>query len=284
MKRLVSSFTFFIALGILMAPGFADAAVKPNTASKPVGYDISYPQCGKKLPGSAAFVVIGVNGGTAANTNPCLAEQLAWAKKATKRSKTNEPKIQLYINTANPGEKAREIATWPTNNTDEMGFDTSTHNPYGQCRGANDMACSWQYGWNRAVEAVLDRFMPAAQKADTSKTAKEYTWWLDVETVNTWQAGSPGALARNTASLEGAAAYLRSLEAAVGLYSTAVQWGEITGNTNSTALQGLPNWRPSGSTLVNAVINCSASPLTQGGTVTFTQYVQDGIDKNYSCR
>jgi hypothetical protein len=28
-----------------------------------------------------------------------------------------------------------------------------------------------------------------------------YTWWLDVETMNTWQSGSPAAQARNRATL-----------------------------------------------------------------------------------
>lgn len=72
------------------------------------GYDISWPQCGQDLPDTAAFVVVGVNGGTAANSNPCLAEQLRWASTATTGSVAAVERVQLYLNTANPGEVLEE--------------------------------------------------------------------------------------------------------------------------------------------------------------------------------
>jgi len=282
MKRLVSVVVLLLSTLILMAPATTMAAAK-NSTSEAVGYDISYPQCGKKLPTSAAFAVVGVNGGTAANTNPCLSTQLTWAKKATVKNTTKQPSVQLYVNTGNPGSLIADIMTWPTNNFDKSG--TPTNNPYGQCTGGNDLACSWQYGWNRAEEAVTDRFVPAAQKAGVSTKAGDYTWWLDVELANTWQVGSAEAFARNTATLEGMAAYFTDISrgASIGLYSTAVQWSGVTDSTKSNAFVGLPNWRPSGSTLTNAQTNCKATPLTTNGYVSITQYVQGGIDKNHSC-
>jgi hypothetical protein len=283
MKRLVSFLALAMGIFIVMTPVSAHAATKPNAPKEPVGYDVSYPQCNQKLPSKAAFAIIGVNGGTAANTNPCLAEQLAWAKKATAKNPTKQPSLQLYTNTGNPGNFIADIMTWPTSNFDKSG--TPTTNPYGTCAGGNDRACSWQYGWNRAEEAVVDRFTPAAAKAGVSTAVSDYTWWLDVELANSWQVGSTEAYARNVASLEGAAAYFtdESRNGAIGLYSTALQWTGVTDATASKTFTGLPNWRPSGSTLSNAVLNCKAAPLTSGGYISLTQYVQSGIDKNHSC-
>lgn len=282
MKKYLSLF----ALTLLLAtatPAVALAA-KPGTpgpTAEYVGYDISYPQCGRKLPTGQAFGIVGVNGGTAATTNSCLADQLKWANKSI--GGTKQPLIQLYVNTANPGEVIAQITTWPTTNTDKTGFTTT--NPYGACAGANDQACSWQYGWNRSVEANLDRFAPAAKTAGITASASAYTWWLDVETMNTWQSGSTEALTRNTATIEGMTAYYTAQGAKVGLYSTAVQWNQIVGSTvsNTSNLNGLPNWRPSGASLDNAKTNCSVAPLTTGGFISLTQYVQQNVDKNHSC-
>jgi len=266
-----------IAVSSIAAPTTAAAA---PAAQEQVGYDISYPQCGKKLPTGQSFGIAGVNGGTAANTNPCLADQLAWAAKST--GSTVQPKVQLYVNTANPGEVISQITTWPTSNTDKTGFTTA--NPYGTCTGTNDLPCSWQYGWNRAVEDVIDRFTPAATTAKVNTSPADYTWWLDVETVNTWQTGSPEALARNAATLEGMTSHFRSRGAKVGLYSTAVQWNGIAGTVSPDSnLNGLPNWRPSGSSLANAKANCSVAPLTANGYISLTQYVQQNLDRDHSC-
>lgn len=271
------------AISVSLIPSITFAAKSPPSSTPElVGYDISYPQCGKTLPTDQYFGIAGVNGGTAASTNPCLADQLAWANRS--RTGSTQPKIQLYVNTANPGEVISQITTWPTSNTDKTGYTTT--NTYGICTGANDKACSWQYGWNRAVEANIDRFVPAAQTAGINQSASAYTWWLDVETMNTWQSGSTEALARNTATLEGMTNYFKSKTAAVGLYSTAQQWSQITGSTVSATsnLNGLANWRPSGASLSNAISNCTVPPLTPGGYIALTQYVQQNLDKNHSCR
>jgi hypothetical protein len=286
MKKLhLLSLIAIFALAFIPTSAFAAKPTQSGGGTKTtelVGYDISYPQCGTKLPTGQYFSIVGVNGGKAATTNPCLADQLSWAN--TSQPGSTQPKVQLYVNTANPGEVISQITTWPTNNTDETGYTTT--NPYGTCGGLNDLACSWQYGWNRSVEANVDRFVPAAQQvAGLNQSASAYTWWLDVETGNTWESGSPEALARNTAALEGFAAYYQSKGAAVGLYSTATQWNTITGSTVSSTsnLNGLANWRPSGSTLNNAISNCSVAPLTANGSISLTQYVQQNLDKNHSC-
>lgn len=288
MKKFLSIFvlSFFV---ISVVPSVAFAA-KPENAGKPkppsdggstsemVGYDVSYPQCGKRLPNDHYFGIVGVNGGTAASENPCLAEQLAWANKAKDGSK--QPKIQLYVNTANPAQDSiYNWASWPNS--------SPSGTPYGECAGerTNDKACSWQYGWNRSVETD-SYFLTKAQEAGLSSVnTGSYTWWLDVETMNSWQSGSQEALERNVATLEGFTAYYKSKGANVGLYSTEYQWGVITGNhiKPDSNLIGLPNWRPSGASLSNAINNCNVDPLTSGGIILLTQYVRKNLDHNHSC-
>lgn len=253
---------------------------KPSPTPELVGYDISYPQCGKSLPTDHYFGIVGVNGGNAATANSCLADQLVWANKA--KTGSNQSKYQVYVNTANPGEVMNQITTWPTTSSDTNG--NVPVNPYGACNGANDRACSWLYGWNRSIytEGI---FKAAATSKGLNSNTADYVWWLDVETMNTWQSGSNEALIRNTAAIEGFGAYYESKSAKIGLYSTAVQWTEITGNNISSAskLNGLPNWRPSGASLANAKANCRVAPLTTGGSISLTQYVVKNIDHNHTC-
>jgi hypothetical protein len=258
---------FALVAGVLVAPGAA------NAAPTRVGYDVSHPQCGATLPGAGAFAVVGVNGGLSTRANPCLAAQLRWAA-GSNGSVTSQPRTQLYLNTANPGELRDRVTTWPT----------AGATPYGACGGANDMACSWQYGWERAQNSVVSFFTPAARAAQLDSLPSRYTWWLDVETMNTWQSGSAEALARNRATLEGMTAYLLSRGGRVGLYSTGYQWGQIVGAVPSTSnLVGRNSWLAGATSLTQARSNCSRPPLVPGGRVTLTQYVPDSLDRNHSC-
>lgn len=275
---LVTAFAITPAVAFAAKPGTGGAAPAP---AEKVGYDVSYPQCGKRLPTDHYFAIIGVNGGLANNANKCLADQLAWANQA--KGGTAQPKIQLYVNTANPGELISQINTWPNSATDLNGNVPA--NPYGNgCVGQNDEACSWLYGWNRSIYTESVFKTAAASKGISTDTAT-YTWWLDVETMNTWQSGSNQALIRNTAAIEGFGAYYLSKGAKIGLYSTAPQWTTITGNnvSSTSILKGLPNWRPSGASLSNAKSNCSVAPLTAGGYISLTQYVVKNLDHNHSC-
>jgi hypothetical protein len=251
---------------VLGLPGTAGAA--PST----VGYDVSHPQCGSSLPSGQAFGIVGVNGGTAVKANPCLSAQLRWAA-GSSGAVAAQPKVQLYVNTANPGQVIDQVSTWPT----------TGQNRYGTCDGSNSAACSYQYGTERAANDVRTILGPAARAAGLSATADAYTWWLDVETGNTWQTGSTAALARNRATLEGMADFLTSAGARVGLYSTASQWRQITGTVPSTStLTPLNSWLAGATTLNGAISNCAKAPLTRG-PVVLTQYVVGGLDRDRSC-
>jgi hypothetical protein len=63
----------------LTAPVMPWAVGAAQAAPSLVGADVSYPQCGTPMPTGQAFAVVGVNGGRPTTTNPCLADQLAWA-------------------------------------------------------------------------------------------------------------------------------------------------------------------------------------------------------------
>lgn len=293
-----------------LVAGAAAASADPGMSARDArtGLDVSWPQCGDILPTGVPFAVLGVNGGTAANTNPCLAEQLRWAFDHTTGT-DGQDRVQLYVNTANPGEVVEEyqVSTWPTDNVDGRGADTFDHadearrNPYGRClptpgsyRGyTNDLACSWQYGWNRAVEAVDDRFAPAARAAGVSAAAADYRWWLDVETMNSWQQDGPQADARNAATLEGMAQLYAAEGAEVGLYSTHYQWGRIVGGAVGSPdaaghpiggnLRGAPSWLAGAVTPTAAEVRCTSLSGLTGGPVVMNQYIADDLDHNVSC-
>jgi hypothetical protein len=248
-----------LAATVLM-PWAAGVAAAVPAASTPQGADISYPQCGSPLPTGHAFGIVGVNGGRATTTNPCLDAQLAWAAESS--GGTVHDDIQLYVNTGNPGGQS---PTWPR----------SGSNHHGTCNGSNSRACAYQYGWERALDDATIRGI---------SNPEQYMWWLDVETANTWDYTDGGGI-RNAAVLEGMTEYFTSIGVrGVGLYSTRYQWGEIVGDgvDATSSLNGLSNWRPTGSTQEGAEANCGLEPLTPGGIVEMTQYVMD-FDYIHSC-
>lgn len=272
--RLLALALAFLA-GVLVLPGTASAAPASSPESPArVGYDVSHPQCETDLPRARAFVVVGVNGGLSTRANPCLTEQLTWAAGAS-GAVEGQPATQLYLNTANPGDLLAVINTWPERGT----------TPYGSCDGTNSVACSWQYGWERARNSVVSFFAPAARAARMDSQPARYTWWLDVETMNTWQSGSDGARDRNRATLEGMTAYLESRDARVGVYSTGRQWSEIVGSVGRESnLAYVDSWLAGSSSLADAMTACSDAALVPRGEVTLTQYVRDGLDRNHACR
>lgn len=263
-----------LILSIVPSVAFAKKpADSPSTSTNTIGMDISYPQCGTNVPTDQAFAIVGVTGGLATTTNPCLQTQLEWA--ALSNGSTAQDKIQLYVNTGNPGLLS---SVWPTSST--------PNNPYGTCDGTDSIACAWQYGWDRAEADVNDKFQPAALAAGINANPATYTWWLDVEIANSWKDPITQAdTDSNVAVLEAMTEYFQSVGGTVGVYSTAYQWGQIVGSsvTPDSNLYGLKNWRPAGSTLRDAKKVCAVAPLTPTATVVMTQYTTGGLDYDYSC-
>jgi hypothetical protein len=233
------------------------------TAAGP-GNDVSWPQCGQALPRGQTFAIVGVNNGLANNTNPCLAAQLSWAR--TSPGGTGQPPVALYVNTGNPGTAG---SWWPTSNSYA---GKTVANPYGQCtKGSVGTACSYMYGYAKAYDDATIRGI---------SSPASYTWWLDVETGNSWSTDK----AANRADLEGMAAYFSSIGARTGLYSTGYQWAQIAGTVPpSSNLYTQRSWLAGASLLASATRKCADAPLTGGGKVAMTQYVSGGFDYNKSC-
>jgi hypothetical protein len=254
---------------LLLLPAWpASAAPSPGEGTQStLGNDISWPQCGKPFPVGQAFAIVGVNNGLANNTNPCLEEQLEWA--AASSGITPQPKVSLYVNTANPGSSG---SWWPTSN--EYPIGSAVHNPYGSCDDKDyGKACAYMYGYAKAFDDAYIRGIT---------NPSDYFWWLDVETENSWSATDKDA---NRAVLEGMADFFHSINVkGVGIYSTGLQWGRIVGTvSSSSSLYYLPGWLAGARTLTGAKANCSDPPLTAGGHVVITQFVSRKFDYNHSC-
>jgi hypothetical protein len=250
------------ALMMVTAPAAAAYA-----ASTPTGNDVSYPQCGQALPSGQAFGIVAVNEGVANTTNPCLATEITWAQASS--DATSQPRVSLYVNTADPGNHG--VTDWPATNNNPLGGKLVS-DPYGTCRGANNPACAWQYGWNLAELDAQTRGVPNPGR---------YRWWLDVETINSWESSS----ANNRADLEGMTSYFRRIGGNVGIYSTPKQWDPIVGTVRpNSPLYRLPDWIPGATTLSRAKKNCSLAPLTGGGTVTVVQWSNKPVNRDLACR
>ena len=228
------------------------------------GYDVSYPQCGGALPVGASFGVVGVDGGRPYDPNPCLAEQISWALAGGRPS--------YYVNTANPGPKLS--SHWPLGQT----------TPRRCTRAAPDSsACAYDYGWNAAKDSYARAVAAAASVGAPSVTRA--SWWLDVETGNTWEALEYGETAsyhaNDTAVLKGMRAYLRGRGIrVVGAYSTLHQWDRITGGAR---LGRAPVWYAGLGGATSAANRCSRRFSFTGGPVRWAQFARDGFDANHRC-
>jgi hypothetical protein len=234
------------ALGVVAAPSSPAKAI-PHGA---VGYDISWPQCGRPYPSTGDFGIVGVNDGKPYTGNPCLQSEYAAAAAAPGGA-------GFYLNTANPG-TASTTVNWYGQKA-----------PDASCAPGHDAACAYDYGYNGAAHAVA---YAQAQTGHSTGT----TWWLDVETGNSW---SPTDLGANLASVRGAADFLKTQPGVLtGIYSTHYQWGQITGG----AQVPLPNWVAGAANVVEAKARCAPAWSATGGPVVLAQFF-GAFDGNYAC-
>jgi hypothetical protein len=239
-------------------------ADEPTVTTTATGYDVSYPQCADPLPGAGDIAVVGVNAGTGTTTNPCLVDQLSWGDRIT--ADGGLVRADVYVNTANPGHLGD---WWPTADLTRAGVPVT--NPSGRCAGAEDAACSFVYGYSIGTEDVASRGVTAAA---------DRTWWLDVETMNSWSWDRQA----NLAAVEGMAAAIRAAGGDIGIYSTPRQWKLIVGDaTPSVALAGAPSWIAGATTRAGALGNCAVASLTPAGRVRMVQWVEHGLDHDIAC-
>jgi hypothetical protein len=233
--------------------------------SQPIGYDISYPQCGGQFPRDVAFGIVGVNRGIVYSPNPCLGtgngpSELAWAGLHA----------ELYANTGNPGPQLS--SRWPIGQT--VPRVCAANNP-------DTADCAYDYGWNAAADsygtAVRAYISLGWARPGDNRTPVANHWWLDVETANSWRSDH----SLNVAALQGGADYLASVGAAsVGFYSAPFMWADIVGATSAFA--DYPSWVAGATTLQGAQSRCAGDGFTGGGVV-LAQYLAKGFDANYRC-
>lgn len=257
----------------------ASPAAAAGAPDRELDYDVSYPQCPAvaatppSLPPSAAFTIIGVNDGLAYSENACFVQLYRWAQEHSRVGNGDDngngnaggADIAFYANTGNPGPVLSK--RWPTGQR----FPRA-------CDGSWSVACSYDYGWNSAGYTV------DVVEAKLPGVARNATWWLDVETANSWNKTD---LATNAAALEGFRDRL-AFEApsqTVGFYSNQRQWGLITGATAAGSrinapFADAPNW-VAGATESTAHEYCGDS--FTGAPVVLVQYVKDGLDHDERC-
>ena len=254
-----------VLVGGLAVPAEASAAPSRDLLARERGFDVSYPQCGSALPGGADFAVVGVDGGRPFDVNPCLAEQIAWARTFGRPS--------YYVNTANPGPRLSDH--WPLGQRSPRTCERPR---------PDSEACAFDYGVNAAKDAFARA--RAAALSVGAPDVRRSTWWLDVETHNTWESleyGEQATFLRNdTAVLAGMKrALLRRGVRAVGVYSTAHQWERITGGSSLGHAQV---WYAGVGSRSSAAGRCRDRFSFTGGPVRMAQFLTaSGLDGDLRC-
>ena len=237
----------------------------PAPPVDPIGLDVSWPQCNdEEMPAEFGYAIVGVNRGRVHSENPCLRDQLAWAG----------PDVDIYMNTANPGPNHSEF--WPVGQSEP------------RICAARDLPdddtedCAYLYGWNAAADAyarVLAAFVDLEwADADDERLPDDITWWLDVETANSWRLDR----SLNVASLHGSVDFLESMDVSeVGFYSTPLLWWRVTGGTDDFA--DYPAWHAGGRTQEEAERRCARHEAFTDGELRMVQWIEDGIDTNLLC-
>lgn len=213
------------------------ASAYGNYQSGTTGVDVSYPNCSASVP-KTAFGIVGVTHGLFYSYNSCLAAEAS-----------HFSNLSLYINTG-----------W---------YDQSAHiNPNSPltCTPGDANCLAYNYGYN----AALDAFGYAQSQGVSGST-----WWLDVETANSWN----NNVIQNQKSLLGSFNALADSGAGtVGVYSTSAQWQTITGGwKNYWPNWGASTWR----TAKQAASFCSGHQFT-GGPTYLIQFSAK-LDQDYAC-
>ena len=222
--------TAVLATAFLLSLASSASAASTGNPYTGTGFDISYPQCGASADPAGSFGIIGVTGGRAFTANSCFTTE--YDRAPAQRS------IYMNLNAA-VGSTADNGSTGPYNSS-------------GIC-GHGDRTCqAYNYGWKAAQHAY-----------GQAGTRKASTWWLDIETANSWQS----QVALNQHTIQGAVDFLLNQTSpggvsnpqptvgitSVGIYSWASAWQKIVGN-----------WKPNLPVWYAGTSSCSVSSFTSG--------------------
>jgi hypothetical protein len=221
MKFKIISSVASIFVGVLFFSSSVFA--QGNYISGTVGTDLSWPNCSSTLTSLGQFGVIGVTDGAGYSSNPCMASEAS-----------HYSNVSLYVNTG-----------W-----DSSSSHVNTKYPY-VCSVGNMNCLAYNYGYNAGLYAF---------NAASANGLHSSTWWLDVETGDTWSTNTT----QNRNSLQGEHdALVASGVRNIGIYSTTYQWDSLTG----TWLNNWPSWGATTvQTATQAKTYCSGHQFTGGST------------------
>lgn len=221
------------------------------------GADISWPQCpkgmgikyketlGAPMPTKAArFVIIGLTNGPSFTPNPCLADQVAWARQRRMLA------------------AAYAVVSWPhQGRVDDLG----SRGPYDSSR----LGRLGNVGYQAAAYTVRQM-----RRAGLPSPIV----WLDVEPVGHFE--WKGTVQEQAAVVSGSVRGYRDAGLRVGLYSTPAMYRAIAGGLRL----GVPEWRAAGQTSMReALSRCGREWSIAGGPGVFGQWVENGRDRNVTC-
>lgn len=236
-SRLAKTVIALVAATAVLAAGVPGAlALTQPPGSASVGYDVSWPNCSRTTRSSSPVTVVGVTGGKAFTTNPCLRAEYVAARQ-------HHAVVAFYINLNSP-----------TGTIGRTG-------PAGRC-GRKNLSCqAYNYGYRAAAAA----WSYAVRRIGRAPLWTR--WWLDVETMNRWSSRT----SVNARVIAGALAFLRSRGHAnrVGIYSTNYQWRTIAGSYRP----GVATWYATVARTARAAARyCGRSYAFAGGPVKLVQF------------
>ncbi|KRF05314.1 hypothetical protein ASH00_10525 [Arthrobacter sp. Soil782] len=244
--------TFSLIVGML------GATVPAAHAAPLFGHDVSWPQCstaqggfGLPLPPPASqFVIIGLTRGLAFTENPCLADQVAWAR-------TNAKPAHGYA-----------MATYPT------AAQLTTYGGQGPWSSTTHAGRLSNVGYSEARFAV---------QSLTRIGFRPPVVWIDVEPrpAQPWPAATAAQRLDNRYVVEGLMRGLRDAGFAYGFYSYTAGWQEIVGQWRLT---GVPVWATAGRLdyPTEALDRCFP-PSFSAGRVYISQWYDDVRDYDRTC-
>jgi len=229
----------FVTLCLLFIGANSVSAL--NYPNKIVGQDISWPNCNTLKLTPATFGIVGVNGGLDFYFNPCLGREAALYKN----------NLSLYVNTGFPGAPYDlKFQSWPL-----------------KCSTTNINCMAYNYGYNAGRESV---------NYALSQGVVSNNWWLDVETVNSWQNNYSYNRSSLTGEVNAINDSLKPTE--IGLYTYPAEWLVIAGNWQNK----LPNWVATDSNFKKVAENECFGQSFNGGKTLLTQYISK-LDLDLAC-
>ncbi|GAC1397925.1 MAG: hypothetical protein NVSMB49_04590 [Ktedonobacteraceae bacterium] len=231
--------SFTAALMVLFLTTGVAAAQGPYSKGT-TGVDIGWTNCTARVP-SATFGIVGVTDGLGYSSSPCIAKEASYFKN-----------LSLYVNTGWYNKSTHINATSPK-----------------VCATGDNNCLAYNYGYNAGLYAIN-----AAMGVGVSSA----TWWLDVETSNTWNTD----VVQNQNSLQGEHdALVANGTTTLGVYSTTAQWQSITGSwQNNWPSWGATTW----TNAKQAQTYCTGHEFT-GGTSYLMQYRPSNskVDQDVAC-